>query len=168
MKYAKPKVIWLAGAGIELGTELGAALQGLCRSRSIPAMFVDEAQMGSFEESQGPGLATRLCRWVKSLAEQGYPVIVSASPRQESCLAWNRAHLPQYVEVYLDAEDSGAVPIAPDIRISVTAKNQLAQEVGVLAETVFEEVFGRGQLMPGQNRHFSIPSAGMVPAMRLG
>lgn len=163
MKYADPKVIWLAGADNSQASELAVELQRHCRSRSIPAMVVDESQTGQCDAHDCVSGNGRLCRLAKSLAEQGYPVIVAAGYHETACQAWNRAHLPGYFEVHLQGRDmlNGMEPVEPDMRFEDYSKPE------VTAEDIFEEVFGRGQLMPGASPRAILPSAGLAPSYQL-
>lgn len=154
MKYAKPKVIWLAGTDAARSGGLGAELQRLCRVHSIPAMLVDESRLLSEQGANGR-TSKRLCRLAKELAEQGYPVIVTSSRQQESSLVWNRAHLPGYFEVDVTDESGGAGHVAPDMRIVGSEADRKALRMH--AEAIFEEVFGRGQLLPCLNREVFMP-----------
>lgn len=163
MKHADPKVIWLASTDANKASELALELQRYCRSQSIPAMVVDEFQTGPCSDADCTSGNGRLCRLAKSLATQGYPVIVAAEYRDTACQVWNRAHLPGYFEVHLKGTSSvqseRAAPIAPDIRLE-------AKETSLpVAEFIFEEVFGRGQLLPGSPRTPLLPAAGLMPSM---
>ncbi|MBU1247532.1 MAG: adenylyl-sulfate kinase [Proteobacteria bacterium] len=172
MKYATPKVIWLVGMSGQEKSILAEMLQDICRNRSIPAMVVKDEQMGlcSGDACQALGLneSMRLGHLAKTLANQGYPVIVSAPPHTGETLAKNRAELPGYFEVYLASEyDSPeVVPVAPDLR--VFANNLLASIGGFrdLAEDIFEEVFGRGQLMPEALGRAHLPAGGLQSALQ--
>lgn len=159
MKYATPKVIWLVGCHCSEISNIAKSLQTLCRSRSIPAMVVDDAAYTPRE----------LCQLVKSLAEQGYPVIVAAAQSVHDVHVWNRVNLPGYFEVHFASpqETLQQRPVAPDLRVHT---GNIAEGAGQhdLAEDIFEEVFGRGQLMPEAKKRTLLPPSGYQSMLRAG
>jgi adenylylsulfate kinase len=102
-------VIWLTGLSGAGKTTLGRAVVDLL-SRVGPTVFLDGdavraafADNLAYSESDRVIQIQRMSRLAGLIAGQGIAVVVAALYANDELLAWNRANLPGYVEVYLSA-----------------------------------------------------------------
>jgi len=102
-------VIWLTGLSGAGKTTLGRAVYDLIHPVA-PVVFLDgdvvRAAIGDglgYSEADRFVQIGRMSRLARLLAGQGIVVIVAALYANDELLAWNRANLPGYVEVYVSA-----------------------------------------------------------------
>lgn len=102
-------VIWLTGLSGAGKTTLGAALRDLI-SGVAPVVLLDgDAVRAAVDDGLGYSeddrhvQISRMARLARLVAGQGIVVVVAALYASDELLAWNRANLPGYVEVYLSA-----------------------------------------------------------------
>ena len=114
-------VIWLTGLSGSGKTTLGRALRELI-SPAAPVVFLDgdavRAAIGDdlgFREEDRVVQIGRLARLARLLADQGIVVVVAALYAGDSLLAWNRANLPGYLEVYVSASMETPVAGLPNV-----------------------------------------------------
>jgi len=103
-------VVWITGLSGAGKTTLCVALRDLLKPRLPELVILDgdivRAAFGhnlSYTEADRIVQVHRLQAMAKVLAEQGLVVIVAVLYGNPDLLAWNRANLPDYFEVYLKA-----------------------------------------------------------------
>ncbi len=103
-------VVWITGLSGAGKTTLCTALYGLVKPRLPELVTLDgdvvRAAFGadlSYREEDRVRQIRRLQALARVLSEQGLAVIVGALYAHPELLAWNRAHFPDYFEVYLEA-----------------------------------------------------------------
>lgn len=103
-------VVWITGLSGAGKTTLCVALRDLLKPRLPELVILDgdvvRAAFGhnlSYTEADRIVQVRRLQAMAKVLAEQGLAVIVGVLYGNPDLLAWNRANLPDYFEVYLKA-----------------------------------------------------------------
>jgi len=103
-------VIWVTGLSGAGKTALCAALYEALKPRLPALVRLDgDAMREMWGEQLGYREAdrrihiSRVQRLAKLLADQGLVVLVAALYVHPELLAWNRTHLPGYVEIYLNA-----------------------------------------------------------------
>lgn len=104
-------VIWLTGMSGSGKTTLCTAMHAVLKPRlqqlvkldgdEIRAAFGDDL---THVESDRMRQIHRIQRIAKMLADQGMVVLVAALYAHPDLLAWNRANLPDYFEIYLKAD----------------------------------------------------------------
>jgi adenylylsulfate kinase-like enzyme len=102
-------VYWITGLAGAGKSTLGRLLTARLRAESGAAVFLDgDVMRTAFGEDCAYGLsdrrrlAGRYARCARMLAEQGLHVVCAVIAMFEDVRAWSRAHIPSYVEVYLD------------------------------------------------------------------
>jgi adenylylsulfate kinase len=102
------RVYWVTGLSGAGKTTLAVALVAALRSRGRSAILLDGDQLREILDAQsGHGrearfaLAMRYARLCKILSEQGSDVVIATISMFREVYAWNRRHLPDYVEIYL-------------------------------------------------------------------
>ncbi len=103
-------VVWvtgLSGAGKTticdaLAAQLGDSVPELVRLDGDVVRDVFGDGLGHKVEDRVQQIG-RMQRLAKAMADQGKLVLVAALYSDEELLSWNRAHLPHYFEVYVDA-----------------------------------------------------------------
>ena len=105
------RVIWVTGLSGCGKTTLCDALYALLKPRMPHLIKLDgdeiRAAFGNdlgYAESERTKQIGRIQRMAKMLADQGLVVLVAALYSHPDLLAWNRANLPRYFEVYLRAD----------------------------------------------------------------
>lgn len=103
-------VIWITGLSGAGKTTLSVALFELLKPRLPELVLVDgDAIRAMFGESLDYSEASRMVQIKRIqaltayLSRQGLVVIAAALYAHPDLLAWNRAHLPAYFEVYIEA-----------------------------------------------------------------
>jgi adenylylsulfate kinase len=105
------RVIWITGLSGAGKTTLAKALLPCLPA---PALLLDGDELrealallaGGYSREDRLKLALTYARLVKLTAEQGCSVVCSTISLFHEVHAWNRAHLPGYIEVYLEASDA--------------------------------------------------------------
>jgi adenylylsulfate kinase-like enzyme len=104
-------VIWLTGLSGSGKTSLCAALHARLKPSRPALVRLDgdeiRAAFGGdlgFKEADRFRQIQRIQRIAKMLADQDMDVLVAALYAHPELLAWNRAHLPGYFEIYLKAD----------------------------------------------------------------
>ena len=105
-----PRVIWITGLSGAGKTTLSDRLVTALRWRGLHVVTLDgDAVRAAFGQSLGYDVTARrthierLQSLALFLSKQGCVVVVSALYSDHDLLAWNRAHLPNYTEVYMEA-----------------------------------------------------------------
>jgi cytidine diphosphoramidate kinase len=103
-------VIWITGLSGAGKTTVSAALFDLLKPRLPELVLLDgdaiRAMFGASPDYSEAGRTIQIKRiqaLAHYLAGQNLVVIVAALYAHPDLLAWNRAHLPDYFEVYIDA-----------------------------------------------------------------
>jgi cytidine diphosphoramidate kinase len=103
-------VIWITGLSGSGKTTLAVALHDLLKPNCKHAVLLDgdviRAAFGAglgYSEPERVIQIQRIQNFAKVLADQELIVIVAALYAHKDLLSWNRANLPGYFEVYLDA-----------------------------------------------------------------
>jgi len=101
-------VIWLIGMSGAGKTVIGKELYGLLKVRKPNVVFLDGDNIREImgndlghtvaDRNINAGRITRLCRYLDS---QGIDVICAVLSIFHESQEWNRAHIPQYFEVFL-------------------------------------------------------------------
>ena len=104
------RVIWITGLSGAGKTTLSDRLVTALRWRGLHVVTLDgDAVRAAFGQSLGYDVTARrthierLQSLALFLSKQGCVVVVSALYSDHDLLAWNRAHLPNYTEVYMEA-----------------------------------------------------------------
>jgi adenylylsulfate kinase len=102
-------VIWITGLSGAGKSTVANALQSQLRLRGITPVLLDGDMLrsalgitGSFDYASRHELAFVYARLCGLLATQGHVVICSTIALFHDVQRWNRAHLPSYVEIFLD------------------------------------------------------------------
>jgi adenylylsulfate kinase-like enzyme len=103
-------VFWITGLSGAGKTTLAVALQ-----KKMPGSILLDgdalraalgAEASGFDRESRLNLALTYTRLAKLLADQGFTVIVATISLFHEVLAWNRAHLPGYREIFLDVPEA--------------------------------------------------------------
>lgn len=104
-------VIWLTGMSGSGKTTLCTAMHAVLKPRLPHLVKLDGDEIRdafgndlTHVEADRMRQITRIQRIAKMLADQGLVVLVAALYAHPGLLAWNRANLPNYFEVYLKAD----------------------------------------------------------------
>ena len=145
LRHGQPgRVFWLTGLPGSGKSTLGAALFRALRARGAHAAYLDgdavRAACGNdlgYDRADRLENAMRLARLCRMLALQGLDVVCPTVSLFASVHAWNRAELPRYLEVLLQA--------APQ---TLRARKPLLREADA----------GRAEV-PGANQDYELPGA---------
>jgi len=103
-------VIWITGLAGSGKTTLAIALHDLLKPNCPHTVLLDgdiiRAAFGvglGYSEPERVTQIQRIQNLAKALADQELIVVVAALYANKDLLSWNREHLPEYREVYLDA-----------------------------------------------------------------
>ncbi len=101
-------VVWLTGLSAAGKTTIAVRLAQILRARGVAIVHLDgdglrEVMGGDLGYDHAARLdnAYRLARLCRLLSRQGVHVICSTMSLFPEIWAWNREHLPRYIEVYL-------------------------------------------------------------------
>lgn len=107
---ATGRVIWitgLSGAGkTTLARALAQHLPGAVLLDGDDLRAVLDMSHKAFDRESRLGLAMIYARLCRLLAEQGHVVIIATISLFHEVHEWNRLHLPNYLEVFLDASEA--------------------------------------------------------------
>ncbi|WP_297049634.1 adenylyl-sulfate kinase [uncultured Desulfovibrio sp.] len=127
------RVLWITGLSGAGKTTLGKALQ-----QALPgSLLLDGDELREALGADGQGfdaqsrrrLALTYARLAGLLARQGATVIVATISLFHELHAWNRAHLPGYVEIFLDVPESVRRARDPKGLYAANARNMAGSEV---------------------------------------
>lgn len=131
-------VIWITGLSGSGKTTLCEAVRDLVKPRLPELVVLDgDAVRAAFGHNLGHGEADRVLQVrrlqsiAKVLAEQGLAVVVGVLYARPDLLAWNRANLPGYVEVYLRASLETVTARDPKALYSKAARGEMPDVVGL-------------------------------------
>lgn len=102
-------VVWLTGPVGAGKSTLAYSLRALVHPVSAVVILDEDAVKQAIADATAgsskddPAAVCGLCGMALVLAQQGFVVVVAASDTAPSALAWNRANLPGYREIYLRA-----------------------------------------------------------------
>lgn len=136
------RVIWITGFSGAGKTTLARALVPHLGPRVILLdgdelrEALDTAHSG-FERDQRQRLAFTYARLTRLLARQGFTVVVATISLFHSLHEWNRANLPDYLEVYLDVPEEERVRRDPK---GLYAARREGKSHAPMASTCTEEV----------------------------
>jgi cytidine diphosphoramidate kinase len=143
-------LVWITGLSGAGKTTLATDLAGRLRTCRFAVVLLDgDVLRDVFEHDLGYTLeerhrcARRYARLGRMLASQGLHVVVATISMFEDVRAWNRAHAPHYVEVYLRAplavrHGRGAQHVAVDSRHNPTVGEDLSYEEPVTPDLVLD------------------------------
>lgn len=128
------RVIWITGLS-------GAGKSTLARALMpyLPgAVLLDgdelRAVLGTphtgFDRQSRLALAMIYARFCKLLADQGQTVVIATISLFHEVHAWNRAHMPGYLEVFLDAPEAARRARDPKGLYAAADQGQVAQMAG--------------------------------------
>lgn len=127
------RVLWITGLSGAGKTTLARALQ-----QALPgALLLDGDELREVLGADGQGfdaqsrrhLALTYARLAGLLARQGATVIVATISLFHELHAWNRAHLPGYVEIFLDVPEAVRRARDPKGLYAANARNMAGSEV---------------------------------------
>jgi adenylylsulfate kinase len=131
-------VVWITGLSASGKTTLCRALESLLRPR-VPALVVLDGD--SVREMFGNDLGhrepdrvvqiQRLQRMARELSGQGLVVLVAALYASPDLLAWNRANIEHYFEVYIEASLELVCARDPKGLYDKAARGEMKDVVGV-------------------------------------
>jgi len=132
------QVIWVTGLSGCGKTTLCDALHALLKPRMPQLIKLDgdeiRAAFGNdlgYAESERKKQIGRIQRMAKMLADQGLVVLVAALYSHPDLLAWNRANLPRYFEVYLRADVDFLATRDPKGLYRKSQRGEISDVVGV-------------------------------------
>lgn len=110
-------VVWITGVSGAGKTALGEEVSRHLRAGGHHVVFLDGDRLrevfgplglssGTYVKSARAELAMMYARLCRELAGQGSIVVIATISLFASVHEWNRAHLPRYVEVFLDVDVS--------------------------------------------------------------
>ncbi|HAM72081.1 MAG TPA: adenylyl-sulfate kinase [Verrucomicrobiales bacterium] len=103
------RVVWITGLSGAGKSTLGRVVARRLREAGCPALILDgdEVRLAVADPAIAHDRASRLtnamriCRFARLVAHQGFTVIVPTMSLFKEVFAWNRAHLPGYLEVWV-------------------------------------------------------------------
>lgn len=132
------RVFWVTGLAGTGKSTLGRHLADWLRSRGTTAVLLDgDVVRDLVLEDRGHDRASRLRiarfngRLCRLLAEQGVDVVCATISLFHECQAWNRRHLPDYVEIFLDAPIDVLVARDPTSLVARAKRGEVVDVVGV-------------------------------------
>jgi adenylylsulfate kinase-like enzyme len=131
-------VIWLTGLSGSGKTSLAAALYALLKPARPQIVRLDGDEIRAvfggdlgYAERDRYRQIQRIQNLAKMLADQKFDVLVAALYAHPDLLAWNRAHLPGYFEVYLKAGVEFVSGRDPKALYARARRGEIADVVGV-------------------------------------
>jgi adenylylsulfate kinase len=129
-------VVWITGLSGAGKSTIARRLTALLRDSGQPAILLDgdDVRAAINDRHTGHDRASRLtnayriCRLTQLLAGQGIPVVVATMSLFREIHAWNRQHLPGYLEVF--------VKVSLDVLRRRDARGLYSQAADGLAENV--------------------------------
>jgi cytidine diphosphoramidate kinase len=132
------RVIWVTGLSGAGKTTLCAALRDAMQPQPDGLVMLDgdvvrETFGGDlgYDEADRVRQIQRMQRMARMLANQRLTVLVAALYSNPELLAWNRAHLPGYVEVYLRASVQALARRDSKGLYAACARGEMTNVVGV-------------------------------------
>lgn len=109
MKQNQGCVYWITGLSASGKTTLATSLQ----EKITDSILLDGdtlrevlgARSSSFDRASRLALAFTYSRMCKLLAGQGFTVIIATISLYSEIHSWNREHLPNYIEIFLDVSE---------------------------------------------------------------
>lgn len=131
-------VIWITGLSGSGKSTLCSAMHALLKPARPALVRLDgdeiRAAFGGdlgFAEADRFRQISRIQRIAKLIADQGVDVLVGALYAHPELLAWNRANLPGYFEIYLDARVDFLLARETKAFYSRARRGEIADVVGV-------------------------------------
>lgn len=115
--HVKPiggRVIWITGLSGSGKSTLARQVAGNLRQAGISVILLDGDELrdvfglsaftgANLDRTSRLQLALRYARLCKLLSDQGFAVVIATISLFAEVFSWNRANIPQYFEVYIEA-----------------------------------------------------------------
>ncbi|WP_419785380.1 adenylyl-sulfate kinase [Pseudodesulfovibrio sp.] len=106
------RVVWITGLSATGKSTIARFLKNELDSSGHPAVIVDGDEVREMVADDCCGHdrgsriknAYRICRLARMIARQGFTVLVATMSLYHEVHAWNRLHLPGYIEVFIEAD----------------------------------------------------------------
>ena len=130
-------VIWITGLSGSGKSTLCNALYALMKPSGRPLVKLDGDEIRAvfgedlgYREEDRMRQIGRIQRLAKLLADHGIDVLVAALYANPELLAWNRANLPGYFEIYIEAGIDFLTPRNPKDLYGRARRGEIADVVG--------------------------------------
>ncbi|MCB1562217.1 MAG: adenylyl-sulfate kinase [Alphaproteobacteria bacterium] len=109
MTQTQPNVFWITGLSGAGKSTTAQALIAHLKEQGRSPIFLDGDELRAIMDAihahtreERIELASRYGRLCKFLADQGLDVVIATISMYDPVYAWNRAHIPGYIEIFLD------------------------------------------------------------------